>query len=127
MRRLMCLFLLLPGPLAAQSGTICAGRATLEQVITTERGSNNYDYALRLRNDTPRRVIVDVEFGNFPNSVSLNNRRIANIVLGGAVVQERLNFAHGSERDFGRRGVVILHDAQTSPRPHVRLTNCRFA
>lgn len=125
MLRLLGLFLLLPAPLLAQSGNGCTGRATLEEVITTERGSNNYDYALRVRNNTARRIIADLEFGGFPGSVTLNNRRMANVVLGANAVQERLNFAHGSERDFSRRGVVILHDAQTSPRPFVRLTNCR--
>ena len=129
-RLLPVLLALLPGAALAQntapSVSQCAGRVALEELITTERGSNNFDYALRLRNGTAARMTADVEFSNFPGSVTLNNRRLANVVLGANAVLERVGFGHGSERALNGRTVAILYDAQPGmPRPFVRLTNCR--
>jgi hypothetical protein len=126
----LAMLVLLPGFALAQntapSLSQCAGRVTLEEVVTSERGSNNFDYALRLRNGTAARMTADVEFGNFPGSVTLNNRRLANVVLGGSAALERVSFGHGSERALSNRSVAIPHEAQPGPaRPFVHLTNCR--
>lgn len=129
-RLLPALLALLPSAAMAQNTASavsqCAGRVPLEEVVTTDRGSNNFDYALRLKNGTAARMTADVEFGNFPGSVTLNNRRMANVVLGANAALERVGFGHGSERALNNRSVVILYDAQLGPtRPFVRLTNCR--
>ena len=124
------ILVLLPGLAAAQntarSLSQCAGRVTLEEVVTTERGSNNFDHGLRLRSGTAARMTADVECGNFPGSVTLNNRRLANAVPGGSTALGRVSFGHGSERALNNRSVAILYEAQPGPaRPFVRLTNCR--
>ena len=102
---------LLPGFGLAQntapSLSQCAGRVTLEEVVTSEPGSNSFDHALRLRNGTAARMTADV-------------------VLGGGAALERAGFGQGSERALNNRSVAILSDAQPGPaRPFVRLTNCR--